>query len=293
MKAQLGVLANATVKIYRLGSNQVRTLLYIEKTSNGDSLEKIGNFNGHIDVLEVDKFYLFEVEGGIDRDSNDDGILDVSGTVNYGTLRLIAKGSNLKVAKLARVTLASEMLYVQASKAILYDFENLESKLNSYIVDIIDEDLDGNGKIDMQDLLNFNPVTQASGLNNNYDMHAMTASILDNDLSYMNESNVSQVIGSYTIEDSDYYMSNLVLSPDGSTIYTIGSNYYRRYGLLSLDVTNKTSPKYLDNLNINIEQPKGITISNNGEKIFFADSRPHKQIAPSYHSFYLLRFGCD
>ncbi|MCH9812570.1 MAG: hypothetical protein K0U47_01340 [Epsilonproteobacteria bacterium] len=281
MKAQLGVLADATVKIYQLDNNQQRTLLYTETTSNGDSFEEVGNFNGHVDVLDTERFYLYEVEGGVDRDSNDDGVLDIVGKTNNGKIRLVAKGKSLKEAELPRVSLASEMLYVHVAKDIAYDFDNLESNLESYVSSIVDEDLNSDGKIDIDDLVNFNPVTQQGGLNDQYDMQALSNAILDNDLSYMQENNSSQIIGGYQVDDGAYYMRDLVLSPDGSTVYTIASTRYSPLGLVAIDVTEKKSPQYLDNLSINIENPYGITISNNGEKVFVADEYNGLQIINS------------
>ncbi len=280
MKAQLGVLANADVKIFRLEENGSKTLLFSEKTSDGDSFETIGNFNAHIDDLEADKFYIYEVSGGVDKDVNDDGIIDNIPIVNRGKIRLISKGGMLKESTvLPRVTLASQMLYVRASKDIIYNYANLQERLNSYVKDILDSDIDGDGKLDMKDILIFDPVTQKSSLRDSFDIDRLNHQILSHDLSYMNEINASYIIGSYTIDG--YYMRDIALSPDETTIYAIGTDYDNRYGLISIDITDKIKPKFYDNLNIKIDNPYGIAVSNNGKKVFVADEYNGLQITDS------------
>ena len=59
-KAQLGVLSKAMVKVYELGTSPHK-LLWTEITTEGDTVEAIGNFNAHEKELKADKFYLYEV----------------------------------------------------------------------------------------------------------------------------------------------------------------------------------------------------------------------------------------
>ncbi len=280
MKAQLGVLANADVKIFRLEDNSSKTLLFSEKTSDGDSIDKIGNFNSHIDDLEPDKFYIYEVSGGVDKDVNNDAIIDDTPIKNRGKIRLISKGSMLKESiAMPRVTLASEMLYVQASKDIFYNDINLQDRLNFYVKDVLDRDIDGNGILDVKDILTFNPVTQKTSLHDSYNIDLMNHQILSQNLIYMSESNASYIIGSYMI--NGYYMENIALSKDETMIYTVGQDYNKRHGLIAINVADKTSPKYYNNLNTYISKPVRVTVSSSGKKVFVADEYSGLQIVDS------------
>jgi hypothetical protein len=90
--AQLGRLANAKVNIYRLTNDGAWQLLWEETTSSSDQLEEIGLFDSHQRELKDEKYYIYEVIGGEDWDTNDDNIIDNKPTQNKGTLRLIALG---------------------------------------------------------------------------------------------------------------------------------------------------------------------------------------------------------
>jgi len=47
--AQLGNLANAEVKIYKIEGNGTKTLKWSETTTDGKNLDDIGKFNNHAD----------------------------------------------------------------------------------------------------------------------------------------------------------------------------------------------------------------------------------------------------
>jgi len=92
--AYLGNLADANVSIYEFDSGGLtKTLKWNEITSSGDTLDEIGKFNTHSEELDKNKLYLYEVTGGIDFDSDDDGIKDTHGSENNGTIRALVKGS--------------------------------------------------------------------------------------------------------------------------------------------------------------------------------------------------------
>jgi hypothetical protein len=95
-KKHIGVLSNATVNIYELGG--VKKLLFSEKTTAGDTISKIGNFNTHKKSFEAEKFYLFEISGGKNWDIDKNIILDKNPTTNSQIYRAIYKGNKTHVA---------------------------------------------------------------------------------------------------------------------------------------------------------------------------------------------------
>jgi hypothetical protein len=94
--AYLGNLADANVSIYKIDKNGLKTFLWNEKTSSGDSLESIGKFNTHSSDLKDDTLYLYEISKGKDWDFDDDGIKDNNGTENNGTIRALVLGKTVK-----------------------------------------------------------------------------------------------------------------------------------------------------------------------------------------------------
>jgi hypothetical protein len=165
--AQLGNLGDAEVKIYKIEENGSKTLKWTERTSEGKSLKSIGLFNSHSNELEDNVYYLYEISGGKDWDSDDDGKKDWHYTNNRGVIRAIYKGSDLKKINMfnvdkhssPKVNIATEIVYQKIKTVFENNFsvtnlENNLSKVYKYIVPDINKD----GKIDRYDAMFFNPV---------------------------------------------------------------------------------------------------------------------------------------
>jgi len=169
--AKLGNLANANVTIYKVEDNGTLTIKWNEITSSGDILDEIGKFNIHANEMEDDSFYLIKVKGGCDWDVEDDGEKDISCTQNKGTIRAIAKGRDIKrIGNDFKVTLVSELVYEKVAKYLYSNFNKttFESKLTKVIKEIIKSDIDGDGKIDINDMAKFDPVKDKDKLANIY-----------------------------------------------------------------------------------------------------------------------------
>ncbi|MCK5725521.1 MAG: hypothetical protein KAH22_01705, partial [Thiotrichaceae bacterium] len=164
--AELGRLGGATVKIYEL-NGAVKTLKWEETTSNHPTdLAKIGIFNSHSRLMNINKAYTIEVTGGTDYDADDNGIIDAIPTNNLGTLRMITKGDWCYTCEghPIRVTLAGELAY-----RLLEDKINNgtleEGDISNIAKEILSKDLDGDGKVDTRDLLLFDPVNNFHAIN--------------------------------------------------------------------------------------------------------------------------------
>ena len=155
--AELGRLANAVVKIYELGEGDTVCTLSNPKwdnigTSGEDSdLDKIGLFDNHKDDLDPAKYYLYRVTGGVDWDVDDDGVKDATGTPNRGTFNLVLKGEDIEDD--LRVTAASEILFRKLGCNPVN-----KDDLDSLSKDLVQKDLNGDGKIDSKDVGKYNPV---------------------------------------------------------------------------------------------------------------------------------------
>ncbi len=166
-KAQLGVLSGATVQIYELGTTPYK-LLFTETTSDGTSVDEIGNFNAHASELDADKFYLYKVSGGLDMDADDDGQVDAIPRVNQGTFHAIVKGQSAKkVEGEFKVTAASELLYKKV-KDDLNDTASLEEHLNRSAKMILRTDIDKDTQITNEDILQYNPIKHQQEMQESY-----------------------------------------------------------------------------------------------------------------------------
>jgi len=166
-KAQLGVLSKATVKLYELTGLE-RKLLASTVTSEGDSIESIGNFNLYLEKLEDDKLYLYEVNGGEDFDVNDDGIIEDVPTNNTGTFHLLVLGSELKAIKEAKVTAVSEIIYQKLLALLTLPVIDIVSLMQSIVKEVIREDINGDGFVGIEDMLKFDPVNDKNKLQERY-----------------------------------------------------------------------------------------------------------------------------
>jgi hypothetical protein len=166
-KAQLGVISDAIVKIYELNAG-VKTLVATETTSKGNSIETIGNFDIHLEKLDDNKFYIYEISGGEDYDVEDNGVINTTPTPNIGVFHAIVKGSSIKSVTNARITIVSEILYQKALPFITLSTSKIEEKLNIFSKEIIQKDINEDGVIGLNDILQYDPIHNKSKLFSSY-----------------------------------------------------------------------------------------------------------------------------
>ncbi len=153
----LGRLANAVVDIYELEEGKSVCDLPAPKwkgiitSKKNPNLDVVGVFDAHIKELDPNKYYLYRAKGGDDWDYDDDGKIDGHATPNKGTINLIIKGED--VEDYLHVTAASEIIFRKLGcDAIDKD------TLDKLAKDLVQKDLNGDGKIDSKDVANYDPV---------------------------------------------------------------------------------------------------------------------------------------
>jgi len=282
--AQLkGNLSNANVKVYRVEDNGDKTIIYQEQTdSNGD-------FYAHEDELEDDKFYIYEVSGGVD---------------NKGTIRAVTKGSWIKKQGL-KVSFASEMAYIYLAKDLKYGFDatKLENRLNEVAKTILTSDISGDEKVTVTDLLSFNYQRDFNAINSSEfsgeKLEGIISDIYSGDFSYGDDI-VTSIIGNYTIDtrnvvlfkdETKAFVSNtiidinnplnptkignfnmenidkIVLSNDETKAY-IAKDTGDKNGLIILDITDNKNPKIIGHHGTVNGYARGIALSRDETKIF-------------------------
>ncbi len=172
--AILGNLANADVEI----SDGTEKSLWQEKTSDGPLLSDIGKFNNHQDALQDGALYLYEVRGGEDWDSNDDGIKDITFTQNHGIIRALIKAEDVRrLGENFRITWLSELLFEIATSNPPRDLRLISDNITKEMADnimaewldeqaslLLKEDINGDGIISALDIYQYNPLHDRSKL---------------------------------------------------------------------------------------------------------------------------------
>jgi hypothetical protein len=173
-KIALGALANATVKIYSVDKKLIATT-----TSNAT-----GDFDLMLGSLDEQSAYIYEITQGetTHSDVDGDGIQDEYATANEGVVRLILKKEWIEsAAKPIYASTLSEMHYLYAVESL--NSQELDKKLDEVAKVLLQDDLNGDGKITAEDTILFNPSIHQSALMPSIATHydAITNQILLND----------------------------------------------------------------------------------------------------------------
>ena len=263
--AKLGNLAEANVTIYKVEDNGTLTALYSEVTSGGDSLESIGKFNTHSNELDDDTFYLYKVVGGRDWDSDDDGNMDENATINHGTIRAIAKGSDIKDAgEDFIVSYVTELVYEKIASTLKYHFdkESFQASLQKVTQGVIN-DVNGDGEVDINDMLTFDPQMDEQKLSYFYKRQ------IDMIKKSIHSGKIPMLNLSYTLGVLKQRQGNgidVALSRDGSKAYVADWNG----GLLIVDVRDPMHPQKLSSFDTD-GYSYGVVLSSDETKAYVAD----------------------
>ena len=267
--AKLGNLADANVTIYKVEDNGSLTLKWNETTSSGSTLDDIGKFDIHADEMEDDSFYLIKVKGGCDWDKDDNGIMDSNCTPNKGTIRAIAKGSDIKaMGDNFKVTLASELIFEKVAKYLYNNFNKttFESKLNEAIQEVIAFDIDGDGDVDINDMAKFEPVDNKAKLADDYkkQFQELVGIVHSGKIPLLTINYIGiNYIGRFNTHGKT---ESITLSKDGTKAYVAD----RGGGLVILDVSDPAHPTEIVRLVTN-GSVESVALSKDGTKAYVAN----------------------
>ena len=163
-QALLGPLADATVKLYTL--DNVTQALATAKTLNSTDLSVAGTFSLPKSAIASDQLYLITVSGGVDLDSNDDGVADPP-VANNATLHALVPGSAMLSGTTFNVSLATEVLY-QRLRLLLATGERSTATLLTEAAfrarQLLTQELTRDNTINLDDVLQWHPARHRSAL---------------------------------------------------------------------------------------------------------------------------------
>ncbi len=277
--ARFNKIANATVNLYELENNGSKSLIFTQKSLDLDDINEVGRFYSKLSSLKPDKFYIYEVVGGIEKDSDNDGIIDKNTSKNMGKARLITKGEWVeKYPDALNLTIASEILYLYAHK-YFFKQSDLEKEISSLPAKILKEDIDGDGNITINDIFAFDPLKDISKLSRKFQKEKIDKTVLkihNNDESYIDDI-FNNVLTIY--EKKKLKIENAFISSDNDFLYIILSPYYSSsdYYLEVLDIRNIFDVKTLSKIHFD-EKIQDATILEENDKIFICFKNKIKEL---------------
>ena len=232
-KVQLGdiIIANAHVKIYQFNYDGLQLIATTETDSKG-------NFDLHTKLLLNLKNYLYEVSEGKQVDIENNKIK------NKSILRLIAKGEFIKKSsKRVRITPLSELLYDYVAKDIKNDV-NIYWKIDNVAKVLLSQDLNGDNKIDREDIMIFDPLHNQNSLyktlkrKNTYSK--IVNKITKGDTDYLDILFTSHLLHFFEGADDFKIVGSFVyyFMPNDGTFYIYDLNNDKIISKLFLDIPN-------------------------------------------------------
>ncbi len=238
-KAILGPVVNAGVKVFAIGDTT--TPIYETQTTNSSDLQLAGLIPlPSNNIVDENTLYLVTVSKGKDIDANDDGVLDAKPTSVNGAFHGIFKGSHILSGNW-NVSAVTDAIYYRiklllefgASEQSILDEINYRTRL------LIGEDITGDNRIDIDDLIQWHPINNRSAFRRS-----------DNQLNNLitkihSNGNAEEAAGQLTKSKSD--ISNLTFN---NRVYApkIESNhlYVPGYeGLFEYDITIPDAPVFV------------------------------------------------
>jgi len=232
-KVQLGdtIIANADVNIYQFDYDGLHLIATIKTDLKG-------SFDLQTQRLINNKNYLYEVSGGEQVDIENNKI------ENKSILRLISKGEFIKKSsKRVRITPLSELLYDYVAKDIKNDVF-IYWKIDNIAKILLSQDLNGDNKIDREDIMIFDPLHNQNSLyktlkrKNTYSN--IVKKITKEDIGYLDILFQSNVLHFFEGADDFKIVGSFVyyFMPDDGTFYIYDLDNDKIMGKLFLDIPN-------------------------------------------------------
>ena len=168
-QALLGPLAGATINAYRLSDLGTAVEGRIAADADLSNLALAGTFQLALTGIADDEWVLVTAAGGQDIDAADDGVADATPTTNLGTPHALATAADWRAGGLKVSALTDFVWRYTLNLADQVSPEEVSIRLGDLLAQFIRADLTGDGRIDLRDLLRFNPANPAHRAALNFD----------------------------------------------------------------------------------------------------------------------------
>jgi hypothetical protein len=201
--AQFGLLKNAKVIIAKIPLGGGRAKKVFEETTTDGNMSKAGRFNTHSSELEDKAYYLYAIQGGEDIDADGNGRENNPAFNNKNTsgkenvTGAIVRGEWLKALgnKAFRITPLSHHILAISTDDIK-NYSGLRDKLHATANSYLKQDINGDGKQDMTDILVYNPLKDKAKIQDVFnDLIGRSVSFKQKQLSFYPDLNKYKKIG--------------------------------------------------------------------------------------------------
>lgn len=168
-QALLGPIVDATVEVYGAGNFDGLVVCTVT-TSSADAPEGPGVIDLSACPISESEIYFLVVQGGMDIDADDDEVIDATPTAKEGALRAIISGRSILDGEF-RINIVTEIAYQSVADALLSGAVGLEilGRLDAVAKQLLLTDLNGDGIVDNDDLVEFSPLEHAGLIAGNYE----------------------------------------------------------------------------------------------------------------------------
>ena len=168
-QALLGPIVDANVEVYEAG-NFDGQLVCIVTTSSADAPEGPGVLDLSACAISGSSVYFLVVQGGMDIDADDDEVIDATPTPKDGALRAIVSGQSILDGEF-RINIVTEIAFQSVADALLSGAAELEilGRLDAVAKQLLATDLNGDGIVDNDDLVEFSPLEHAGFIAGEYE----------------------------------------------------------------------------------------------------------------------------
>ncbi|MCI5144188.1 MAG: hypothetical protein D3923_01375, partial [Candidatus Electrothrix sp. AR3] len=241
--AMVGPLADASIQAFRVTDLSMPVEGPKDAIQNSTNLLAAGTFDLALIGAADNEWIVVEATGGEDIDADGDGIADISSTPNQGTLHALARASDWR-SKHLRITPLTEIGWRYAENLIsAVSAEELDIRLADLARYLIKTDISGNGIIDWDDILAFDPAdaVHKDKLKFNYDwlttandagqtiLSSLRAGEIDAILAQLDET-FSWLMTRFPEPDSRYHAVKLSLSVFGAGSITSNNPLVKSIG---------------------------------------------------------------
>jgi len=159
--AMVGPLSGASVQAFQVDDLRTAQEGPIDAAESNSNLLSAGTFDLALTGVADSAWVVVEATGGKDIDGDGNGSVDTAPTANQGTLHALARASDWR-SKHIRITPLTEIGWQYVENIIpAVSAEELEIRLADLARYLVKTDISGNGTIDWDDILAFDPANVA------------------------------------------------------------------------------------------------------------------------------------
>ncbi|RWX45676.1 hypothetical protein H206_01437 [Candidatus Electrothrix aarhusensis] len=159
--AMVGPLSGASVQVFQVDDLRTAQEGPIDAAENDSNLLSAGTFDLSLAGIADSAWIVVEATGGEDIDGDGNGAADTAPTANQGTLHALARASDWR-GKHIRITPLTEIGWRYVENMIpTVSAEELNIRIADLARYLIKTDISGNGTVDWDDILAFDPANAA------------------------------------------------------------------------------------------------------------------------------------